>query len=91
MLTAPITLASHKPGVVYDLSVYDLWTRASILFGKSTGEERMTPTTKLKELHLKDDDYLTYQSIFNQIIDRLHTIGETSFNNLVHDLFFIGL
>ena len=91
MLQAMTTQATNKLGNVSHLSTHGIWAQIATLFDRSTGEECMRLTTELKELYLKDSDYLAYQSYFNRIFDRLHTIGEDSFENLKHDLFFIGL
>ncbi|BDD54443.1 hypothetical protein MAP00_000061 [Monascus purpureus] len=91
MLHAMTAQAVDKLGNIYDLSAHGLWDRTATFFGRSTGEERMLLIKELKELYIKDNDYLSYQSAFTRIVDRLHAIKEASFDNLIHDLFFIGL
>ena len=83
MLNAMTAATSDKFGPAYDLSAHEVWSQATTLFGKSTGEERIRFVTELKQLYLQDNDHLQYQTTFNRITNRLATIGQASYKRLL--------
>ena len=91
MLSATNSLARNKLGDTKGLNAHQLWDLVANRFGRSTGEERMLLIKELHELHIKDNDYLTYQNSFNHIFDRLKALGQYTADNFEHDLFFLGL
>ena len=91
MLSATNTLAKDKLGDPKGLTAHQLWDLAANRFGRSMGEERMLLIKELHELHIKDNDYLTYQNSFNRIFNRLKALGQYTADNFEHDLFFLGL
>jgi hypothetical protein len=45
-------------------TTHDLWNRVVAIYGKSSAKERLDAARHLKELHIKDNDYLQYEKEF---------------------------
>ena len=91
MYTAMSSNAKDRLGDITGLSASALWQHTATLFGRSTGEERMLLYHELRNLYIKDNDYLSYQNSFNRIANRLQTLGQLTTEGFLHDFFFIGL
>ncbi|OJD28534.1 hypothetical protein ACJ73_00061 [Blastomyces percursus] len=57
----------------------------------SRAEERLITTKKLRELHLRNGDFLTYMATFRDLKAKLVSLGENWAESTYHDFFILGL
>lgn len=91
MVNSMSTTAKETVGIFTRPHASDIWSRAKMLYGKSTFDDRYNSFIALRELRMIDNDYMRYQNDFLRLMEEHKQLGSNMTDATYHDFFLHGL